>query len=82
MSGTFQRGRVRIPEISLAQETIGPQIAFVTDDQKDERDNFDSVLGVRGSQFWKIGFDFENRRFSWERQCPSAVRLVSTRNCF
>jgi hypothetical protein len=64
--GTFQRTRVRIPDMYIGKQTLGSQTAFVVDDRKDEGDDFDGVLGIRGLQFWKVAFDFENRRLSWE----------------
>lgn len=66
-SGAFRRRRVLIPDVHLGQMAFGSQLAFVVDDHKDDGDNFDGVLGVRGTHLRKIGFDFDDRRFYWYR---------------
>jgi predicted aspartyl protease len=65
VSGGFQRRKVHMPEVYLGNESIGAQVAFVMDDQKDEGDIFDGILGFRELRFSKIALDFEHRRFWW-----------------
>jgi predicted aspartyl protease len=67
VSGTLRLRKLWIPEVYLDQETIGGQAALIVNDHKDDGDNFEGVLGMRGPQFFKIAFDFEHRKFWWER---------------
>lgn len=65
--GTFRRRKVLIPDVRLGQATLGSQTAFVVDDRRDDGDNFDGVLGVRGAHIRKIAFDFDGRHLYWDR---------------
>ncbi len=66
VSGTLRLKRVWIPEVYLGEERICGQAAFIVNDHKDDGDNFDGVLGMKGPALSKIAFDFARRRFSWE----------------
>jgi Aspartyl protease len=63
----FERRKVLVPDMHLGDEMFGSQIAFVVDDRVEEGDHFDAVLGVRGAHLRKIAFDFEHRKFCWDR---------------
>ncbi len=81
-SGTLRLRKVWIPEVYLGQETIGGQTALIVNDHKDDGDNFDGVLGMKGAQLSKIAFDFERRSFSWELSgvAPATTLAINGRS--
>ena len=65
--GDFQLQSLLIPDMRMGKEELGPQTGFVVAGQRDERQNFDGLLSMRGLNLEEISFDFENRRISWKK---------------
>jgi len=65
--GDFQLQSVLIQDMRMGKEELGPQTGFVMAGQRDEGQNFDGLLSMRGLHLEEIGFDFENRRISWKK---------------
>ena len=65
--GDFQLRSLLIPDMRMGKEELGPQTGFVVAGQRDEEQNFDGLLSMRGLHLEEIGFDFENRRISWKK---------------
>jgi predicted aspartyl protease len=65
--GDFQLRSLLIPDMRMGKEELGPQTGFVVTGQRDEGQNFDGLLSMRGLHLEEISFDFENRRISWKK---------------
>lgn len=67
MGGDFRLQCVLLATTNFGETDFGQQNAFVVEGQEDESRDFDGLFGPSALGLKQIGFDFQNRTFSWRR---------------
>ena len=67
MGGDFRLQRVLLATTNFGETDFGQQNAFVVEDQEDERNEFDGLLGPSALGLKQIAFDFQRHTLSWKK---------------
>lgn len=67
LAGDLARQLLELNSATLGDLELGRQTAYLVDDEKDARRDFDGLINPGLLGLRQIFFDFENRRLAWDR---------------
>lgn len=67
LGGDFQRQRILLSSVRLGKKEVGPQEAFLLDEQQDSGRDFDGFVSPPAVGMTRVIFDLQRCRLGWRR---------------